>query len=94
MVGLTIAGLLTTAILSGANPDTELAFYPKSGIVVEVNYEADVVTVEDTMGHYWTFEGTEDWLENDICSMIMCDAGTPMNIIDDIICGVTYEGVI
>lgn len=67
--------------------------YPTCGEVVEVDYENDLVVVEDFNGNLWEFEGCEDWLEGDIASMIMNDCGTP-EIYDDEIVTVKYSGYV
>lgn len=65
--------------------------YPHTGIVSEVNYVNNTVTVRDFNGHEWAFYGAEDWQSGDICAMIMDDNGTEM-IYDDIIMDVRYCG--
>ena len=67
--------------------------YPLCGIVIEVNYEEDYITIEDFYGNIWIFEGIEDWAENDVVAMIMDDHGTE-RIEDDIIIDLRYCGTI
>ena len=67
------------------------ALYPMTGIVVEVNYDEDIVAVEDFNGNIWEFYGCEDWAEGDIASMLMYDNGTEI-IYDDEIVSVRYCG--
>ena len=69
----------------------EFNHYPACGEVVEVNRENGKVVVEDFNGNLWAFEGTEDWMEGDICAMIMSDEATP-EIYDDVIIQVRYCG--
>ena len=77
-----------------ANAETEtleIKHYPSCGTVVEINCENGEVVVEDFNGNLWAFEGSEDWLEGDICAMIMSDEATP-EIYDDVIVQVRYCG--
>lgn len=73
-----------------ANPKEEQ--YPATGIVTEVNYNTDTVTVQDFNGNLWNFYGCEDWAPNDICAMLMSNNGTPETIFDDIIITARYCG--
>ena len=73
-----------------ANPKEKQ--YPTTGIVIEVNYDTDTVTVEDFNGHLWSFYGCEDWMIDDICAMLMNNCGTPETILDDTIITVRYCG--
>lgn len=68
--------------------------YARTGFVVELDRENDIVVVEDWAGLTWEFYGIEDWEVNDIASMLMNDNGTPENIYDDEILSVRYGGQI
>ena len=70
----------------------EFRHYPACGEVVEINRENGKVVVEDFNGNLWAFEGGEDWMEGDICAMIMSDEGTPEIIYDDVIIQARYCG--
>jgi len=65
--------------------------YPATARVVSVDYESDTVTVETFTGFLFTFEGCEDWMVNDCCSLIMDDNGTE-KIYDDVILMAYYGG--
>lgn len=66
--------------------------YAKSGVVTDVDTEADVVTFVDTQGNAWTFTGCEDWQVGDRLAVIMNTQGTE-SIYDDVIMGTPhYEG--
>lgn len=65
--------------------------YVLVGMVVDLDFENDLVTVEDCTGELWQFEGIEDWWYGDFAGMIMDDSGTKI-IYDDIILQVTYCG--
>ena len=65
--------------------------YSKSAVVVGVDYTADVVTVEDSTGNLWTFEGVDDYDLSDRVSLTMHDNGTDWDIKDDKIIEVRYD---
>jgi hypothetical protein len=65
--------------------------YPLTTVVVDVDTETDVVTVQDFNGNLWTFYGVEDWIEGDICSLTMYKSGTEI-IYDDQIIQTRYSG--
>lgn len=65
--------------------------YPMSGIVTAIDREADIVEVTTQNGHIWAFYGAEDWMEGDVCALLMNDCGTP-TILDDEIISVRYCG--
>ena len=48
------------------------------------------MTVEDTTGNLWSFNGAEDWEINDTCALIMDDNSTK-DIRDDIIISTRYQ---
>ena len=68
-----------------------LMIYPLAGIVTEVNYAEDVVTVQDGAGNLWRFDGAEDWQTGDLAALLMNDNGTE-DIRDDSILLVRYGG--
>lgn len=65
--------------------------YATTGFVTNVNYETDIVTVEDYNGTLWQFEGCEHWMVDDLCTMLMDSNGTD-KILDDRIVSVRYSG--
>ena len=65
--------------------------YSRSAVVVGVDYTADVITVEDSTGNLWTFEGVEDYDLSDRVVLTMSDNGTDWNIKDDRIIEVRYD---
>ena len=65
--------------------------YSRSAVVVGVDYTADVITVEDSTGNLWTFEGVEDYDLSDRVYLTMSDSGTDWNIKDDKIIEVRYD---
>ena len=65
--------------------------YSKSAVVVGLDYTADVITVEDSTGNLWTFDGVEDYDLSDRVDLTMHDNGTDWNIKDDRIIEVRYD---
>ena len=65
--------------------------YSRSAVVVGVDYTADVITVEDSTGNLWTFEGVEDYDLKDRVALTMHDSGTDWDIKDDRIIEVRYD---
>lgn len=78
---------LSLAKLYNANQQKHL--YPLSTTVMEINN--DTVTVEDSNGNLWSFNGVEDWEINDSCALIMNDNNTK-DIRDDVIISTRYQG--
>lgn len=90
-VASVLALALCVALCATATAAYE-GLYAKSAVVVEVDYESNVVTVKDYSNNLWMFEGCEDWLVGDLCAMVMHDNNTPTTIYDDVIVNVRYEG--
>lgn len=65
-------------------------YYACTTIVVEVDRDNDLVTVEDSTGNRWQFYGVEDWQEGDCASLLMWDNGTE-SITDDEIQSARYN---
>ena len=78
---------LSLAKLYNANQISHL--YPLTTTVTEI--ENDTVTVEDSNGNIWSFNGVEDWQVGDCCALIMHDNSTS-EIIDDTIISTQYQG--
>lgn len=68
--------------------------YPEVGIIVELDYAEDLVTVEDVAGNLWQFYGTEDFCIGDLVRVLMYNAGTPHSIYDDQILIAWYAGTL
>ena len=89
---ITILSIITTArgeVFFRAYED----IYPTTAIVSAVNYEENLVSVEDFNGNIWQFTETDDWSVGDICSLIM-DSKKTEEIEDDEILSVRYSGYI
>lgn len=78
---------LSLAKLYNANQQKHL--YPLATTVTEI--KNDTVTVEDSNGDLWSFDGAEDWEINDLCALIMNDNNTK-DICDDTIISTRYQG--
>ena len=91
MIGLTIATILGVAASITTLPQTGMGFYPMTTIITDINYDTDEVTCTDFTGNQWVFTGCEDWNEDEICTLLMCDNGTDI-IYDDIIISEHYDG--
>ena len=62
--------------------------YPLTTTVTEI--KNDTVTVEDSNGNLWSFNGVEDWQVGDGCALIMNDNSTS-EIMDDTIISAKYQ---
>ena len=67
-------------------------FYTRTGLVVELDYDTDTVTVVDGCDFAWQFTGCEDYCVGDLVEMLMQEAGDPENIFDDVIYSTCYAG--
>ena len=76
----------TICQLYNANQISHL--YPLTTTVTQINN--DTVTVEDSNGNLWSFNGAEDWEVGDGCALIMDDNSTS-EIIDDKIISAKYQ---
>lgn len=70
-----------------------LGLYSISTIVVDVDYDTDIVTCEDFNGNQWQFSECDDWFENDIAVLTFYDNGTKI-IYDDVIVAKRYSGYV
>lgn len=77
----------TICQLYNANQISHL--YPLTTTITEI--KNDTVTVEDSNGNLWSFDGAEDWEINDSCALIMDDNNTK-DIRDDTIISTRYQG--
>lgn len=68
------------------------SFYTRTGLVVDLDYDTDVVTVVDGADLVWQFTGCEDYCVGDLVEMLMQEAGDPKNIFDDAIYSTCYAG--
>lgn len=88
---LLLIGVLSTLTTLAATGIIASHCYPQTTVVTEVNYDENLVTVNCLNGNQFQFTGTEDWMKDDICSMIMFDCFTN-KVTDDIILDISYDG--
>ena len=67
-------------------------FYTRTGLVVDLDYDTDTVTVVDGADLVWQFTGCEDYCVGDLVEILMQKAGDPENIFDDVIYSTCYAG--
>ena len=82
---------LLSASIWNSNTVSKNNLYAKSAKVINVDYENNLVSIEDPNGFCWDFEGCEDWMVGDYCACVMDTKGTN-TIFDDEIITVTYQG--
>lgn len=61
------------------------SLYIRAGRIVGVEYDNDLVIVEDCAGLTWIYEGVEDLSCGDNVAMLMWNKMTPGTIFDDVI---------
>lgn len=84
----TIASTFDKSICQLYNANQISHLYPLTTTVTEINN--DTVTVEDSNGNLWSFDGAEDWEVGDGCALIMDDNSTS-EIVDDVIISAKYQ---
>ena len=67
-------------------------FYTRTGLVVDLDYDTDTVTVVDGADLVWQFTGCEDYCIGDLVEMLMQKTGKPDYILDDVIFSTCYAG--
>ena len=82
-----LTATMLTSCTKKAETETkvEVRQYPSVAIVVDVNYENNVVALQDSNGEILAFTGTEDWMVGDVAALIMSDNGTEKVYDDEII---------
>ncbi|MFQ9785915.1 MAG: hypothetical protein ACLRYF_04710 [Mediterraneibacter faecis] len=84
-----VATIIDKTICQLYNANQISHLYPLTTTVAEI--KNDTVTVEDSNGNLWSFDGAEDWEINDSCALIMNDNNTK-DIRDDVIISTRYQG--
>lgn len=84
-----VATMIDKTICQLYNANQISHLYPLTTTVAEI--KNDTVTVEDSNGNLWSFNGVEDWEINDSCALIMDDNNTK-DIRDDVIISTRYQG--
>lgn len=65
--------------------------YPTAMTVTDLDYSADIVTMETSTGFVYEMYGCEDYAPGDIVALVMWSNGTDV-ITDDIIITARYSG--
>lgn len=90
MLGLSLMTIGAITMLSGA--PSQVGYYPEVMAVIDVEEETNDVVCMNFNGDEFGFaDDTEDWVEGDVCGLIMCDNGTE-DIHDDFIVSAMYRG--
>ena len=84
-----VAAMTDKTICQIYNANQISHLYPLSTTITKINN--DTVTVEDSNGNLWLFDGAEDWEINDSCALIINDNNTK-DIRDDVIISTRYQG--
>ena len=67
-------------------------FDTRTGLVVDLDYDTDTVTVVDGVDFIWQFTGCEDYCIGNLVEMLMQKTGKPDYILDDVIFSTCYAG--
>lgn len=96
LLAMALATTLMFGTVGNAESTTKVDInnlYTDMGIVTEVNYETDIVTVNTFSEEYtYIIEGCEDWYVGDFATFLMTDMGTPYDDSDDEMISATYSG--
>lgn len=84
----TIAATFDKSICRLYNANQFSHLYPLTTTVTKI--KNDTITVEDSNGNIWSFDGAEDWEVGDGCALIMHDNST-REIVDDVIISTRYQ---
>lgn len=79
-------------LVAGLFFDNSYNVYEKETIVINLDYENNIVTLKDNNGFLWDFKGCEDWMIGDKCLCIFMNNYTFYTIKDDIIIQTIYKG--
>lgn len=77
---LLVITLLVTAVWATTN-----TLYPRAGFIRAVEYDTDLLYIEDVAGLVWIYEGVEDLSCGDHVAMLMFNNISPNYIRDDVI---------
>jgi len=82
---------LLVLVITCGSIEAHAELYPSCGVVVEIDYTNNIITVEDFNGNLWGYEGIEDFFIGDIVAMIFDDMRSEI-IYDDCILSIRYCG--
>lgn len=77
--------LLVVLLMCASVLLTVSSIYPRYGHIRAVEYDTDLVFIEDRAGQMWIWKGVEDLECGDDIAMLMFNRLTPNTIFDDII---------
>jgi len=83
------ATLAATAALAAS-----ISLYPSIGVISDIqplDDETEVVTVDDGRNTWEVEQDVDDLFVGDIVAYVMCDGGTPANLVDDEIVPDTFR---
>ena len=80
-----IAILLVVLLLITTVWATTATIYPRAGFVRAIEYDADLIYIEDVAGLVWIYKGVEDLNCGDHVAMLMFNNISPRYIRDDVI---------
>lgn len=83
-----VATMADKTICQIYNANQQKHLYPLTTTITKI--KNDTVTVEDSNGNLWSFNGAEDWEVGDGCALIMDDNSTS-EIVDDVIISAKYQ---
>lgn len=88
---------LASEVSKAAEADQHIALpvgglYTRTGLIVDLDYDTDTVTVVDGADLVWQFSGCEDYCVGDLVEMLFQEAGEPQYIFDDVIVSTSYSG--
>ena len=81
------------ALALGLFISVQFGYYSTIGRVVGYDSPSDTLYIKSDDGNLWEYDGIEDWLIDDLCSMVFCDNGTE-EIEDDEVVYIRYIGYI
>jgi len=90
VLGFCFAVLFWACVQFHTEVELKSKLYARSGIVVTVDRESDIVEWEDGTGNVWSFCGSDDWEIGDGIACIINGQGTP-TLTDDEVIGARYE---
>ena len=88
-----IMSTLSLIITACVSTHYENDYYPNTMIITDLDYDNDIIIMEDFNGHVWMYDGIEDNLIGDVMSCIMYNNKTK-SIYDDEIVKMKYSGYI
>lgn len=92
LVVMAMVMVMMSACGHAQTAEVEHEYYARGAVVVELDRENNVVTIEDCTGFTEEFTECADWCLGDGCVMVMDTMG-PDEIFDDEIINVRYERI-